>query len=313
MFAEDPFAARTVTRETRKNIIDVLAAEEIKWWGRLDEVAFLQRVWNVSEMPSTDYRFKSAAEDVHQHRVNNYDWDDDWIYGDTRFDVLGCVDDRFLAFLCEMVHPLVRDDVDEAERIVQWCNELLIANGWRLVPSKRIRGRPIYHAARADEPRNPAAAVALEAFARLDDPTVLRQHLDRIERDVDHDPDGAIGASKELVESVCRVILEDYGDRPKPATEVLDLYKAVAQHLKLNAEAVPDNAKGSQSAQRALRTLTTTVQSLAELRNELGTGHGRGRRSVTQPRHARLAFHAAWAVTEFLLATWHQRREADSP
>ena len=54
----------------------------------------------------------------------------------------------------------------------------------------------------------------------------------------------------------------------------------------------------------------TTVQSLAELRNELGSGHGRVRPSPALTRHVQLAVNAAVAVSEFLLDTWHARRAA---
>ena len=63
-------------------------------------------------------------------------------------------------------------------------------------------------------------------------------------------------------------------------------YLKVADLLELKAESVPGNAKGSEASQQVLRTLVTTVQSLAELRNELGIGgelrcrrHDAGRRS----------------------------------
>jgi hypothetical protein len=44
------------------------------------------------------------------------------------------------------------------------------------------------------------------------------------------------------------------------------------------------------------------------LRNQLGTGHGRNKRSAALTRHARLAFNAASAVAEFMLDTWHARK-----
>ncbi|WP_408656244.1 abortive infection family protein [Jatrophihabitans sp.] len=83
--------------------------------------------------------------------------------------------------------------------------------------------------------------------------------------------------------------------------------KQVATLLNLRADAVPESTKGSQSAAMILRTLTTTVQGLAELRNELGLGHGRSAASPALARHARLALNSAVAVSEFLLDTWHQR------
>lgn len=126
------------------------------------------------------------------------------------------------------------------------------------------------------------------------------------------DPAVAIASSKEMVESVCKIILDDYGIPYARNLDLIELYKETAKAMRLNAEAVPDSAKGSQAAQGALRALVTTVQRLAELRNELGLGHGRNRASQALTRHARLAFNTSSAVAEFLLDTWHERR-AEAP
>lgn len=157
-------------------------------------------------------------------------------------------------------------------------------------------------------PAPPVAELPLESFRRLRDPSVLKAHLKRIEGGIRDDPATAIGSSKELVESVCKIILEDYRTEYDRRDDVLALNKLVADTLRLSAESVPESARGSQAAQRALRSLVTTIQSLAELRNELGLGHGRTSTSPALERHARLAFHAARAVAEFLLETWHVRR-----
>jgi hypothetical protein len=58
-----------------------------------------------------------------------------------------------------------------------------------------------------------------------------------------------------------------------------------------------------------LRTLVTTIQSLAELRNELGIGHGQSTRSLALTRHARLALNATVTISEFVLDTWQARVE----
>jgi AbiJ N-terminal domain 3 len=60
-----------LTREVRQNIIDGLRLENVRWSGRLEEVEFLQRLYDLKTLPSTDGRFKDAAGDIWQHRVNN--------------------------------------------------------------------------------------------------------------------------------------------------------------------------------------------------------------------------------------------------
>jgi hypothetical protein len=153
----------------------------------------------------------------------------------------------------------------------------------------------------------------VEEFDRLDEPRVLHQHLDRISDGISRDPAAAIGSAKELVESTCKFILDDYNVTYPGDAGLLDLYKLAAQELRLTREAVPESAKGSRASHRVLQNLATAVQSLAELRNELGIGHGRTRTSPALTRHARLASNSARAVVEFLLETWHERRAKSVP
>jgi hypothetical protein len=79
---------RSISEVTRRDVLDFLSAEGISWSGRLEEVAFLERLWDLSALPSTDGRFTDASGDIRQHRVNNpSDWPDDWLFSDDRFDL----------------------------------------------------------------------------------------------------------------------------------------------------------------------------------------------------------------------------------
>lgn len=301
----------TITAITRRDITDYLSAEQVAWWGRLDEVDFLGRVWPLELMTSTDSRFKDAVGDIIQHRVRNYDWEDDWVYGDPRFELRNGRDDIFVRFLSEMLHPVVRSDPEQVEILLAFFNECLARDGWEVAEVSQLSGKPVFAGRPRTGLKSPARSLDLNDHDRLDDPAAIRDHLSRIERGLARDPAEAIASSKEMVETICKLILDDYGIAYAPRAEVLDLYKLVASALRLNAEAVPDSAKGSQAAQKTLRTLVTTIQSLAELRNELGLGHGRAKRSPALSRHGRLAFNAAVAVVEFLLDTWQVRRAAE--
>ena len=59
---------------------------------------------------------------------------------------------------------------------------------------------------------------------------------------------------------------------------------------------------------KLLANLGVVVQSLGEVRNLYGTGHGRThKKQVMQPRHARLAAGAATTLATFLLETHWER------
>jgi hypothetical protein len=305
-----PAPQQTISRETRREVMDTLALDGVEWSGRLEEQDFLGRIWDLSQIRSTDHRFPDAAGDIWQHRVHNpEDWDSDWIFHDDRFNLAECPDEDFVRFLCEMLHPLVRPDREEVEHFVTLFNECLEDDDWEIVTARRRRSGPIFEGRRRETLKRPTEALDLTRYERLDDPQVVRDHMRRIDRDLKNDPSGAIGSSKELVESVFKQILDDYGVSYARGDDLLALYKKVQKELRLNVEAVPDSKKGSAAAVKTLRSLVSTIQSLAELRNEIGSGHGRNRRAPALTRHGRLAFNASVAVVEFLLDTWHVRRQ----
>jgi hypothetical protein len=285
----------SIKRQTRRDIFDGLRIRGFAWRGDLEDVPFLERLWDLRSLPSTDARFRDAFGDVWQHRHNNWDWEDDWLYSDARFDLLGCADEQFLRFCEQLVHPVVRQDGSEAEALVGILNDALRRDGWELSATYRIAGQPVYQAVRTGD-RRAAEVLDISLHRRVADPVLFDDHIRRIETGLRADPPAAIGSAKELLETTCKVILEDYAAPYGTRDDVLDLYKKVATELKLNAEAVPDDAKGSRAAQGVLRQMSAAVQNLAELRNALGTGHGRGIRAGVLERHARLAVGASVTV-----------------
>ncbi len=89
-----------ITQVTRRDIVDAILAERVNWSGRLEEPEFLSRLFDLGALPSTDNRFSDAAGDIWQHRINNlFDWDDDWVFYDQRFNLMNSDDDIFLRFL----------------------------------------------------------------------------------------------------------------------------------------------------------------------------------------------------------------------
>jgi hypothetical protein len=141
-----------ITEITRRNIFDIIRVQKLNWAGKLEEAEFLARIFDLDSMPSYDSRFKNAADDIGQHRVNNpYDWNDDWIFSDKRFNLLRCEDEIFLRFLCEMLHPVVRDDKEEIERLRQLFNEHLSVDGYEIYQSAFISGYPVCSGRRKKE------------------------------------------------------------------------------------------------------------------------------------------------------------------
>jgi hypothetical protein len=140
-----------VSEVTRRAIADFYVVSELPWAGRLGEDEFLARLYDLSKMESTDPRLGTTAGDIRQHRKSFHDWPNDWVFSDERFDLLHAPAGEFLRFLCETVHPVVRPDVDEARHWVANYNSELQADGWRLVETKQLSGKPLFGAARIGE------------------------------------------------------------------------------------------------------------------------------------------------------------------
>jgi hypothetical protein len=133
-----------ISEVTRRNIFDFLSTSGLNWWGRLDEVGFLSRLYDLTEMPSTDRRVKNAAGDIHQHCVEWNDWPPNWIFTDSRFNLLRGDDMPLLKFLCETINPVVRTDEHDVLIMLAEYNTALAVDGWKLVEEKKLSGRSVF-------------------------------------------------------------------------------------------------------------------------------------------------------------------------
>ena len=304
-----PASRNRITAITRRRLFDSIALSGPGWSGRLQEPDFLGRIYDLSSLPSTDTRYDDAYRDIWQHRVNNLDWDDDWVFSDGRFNLAHGADEVVLAFLAEMLHPLVRSDESDIAALLVNFNEALARDGYELYASEWISGHAVYGWRRLDAFHGSAPELRLSERP-LTDPAVLEEHLTRIRAGLVADPAAAISSCKNLLESLFKIILDRSGESYGASEDVPQLYRKVADLLALRAESVPESARASQTSQQILRTLVTTVNSLAELRNELGIGHGQSSRSAALARHSRLALNATVTITEFVLDTWQARIES---
>ena len=259
-------------------------------------------------MPSTDGRFRDAAGDIWQHRVNNSDGEEDWVFYDRRFNLMNGDDETFLRFLCEMLHPAVRPDVTEAERLCQMLNLFLANDGFQLVERTRLSGKPVFTGRFVGVVGAPAITAARETLAGTD-PGYVAQQITRMEAAVVNDPGLAIGTAKELVETCCKTILTDRGVTFAKNADVPELVKLTSKELELTPDDIPEKAKAADTIKRLLSNLATITQGVAELRNHYGTGHGKaaGTKGL-QARHAKLAVGAASTLAVFLAETHNDRQ-----
>ena len=113
--------------------------------GKLSELDFLKRIYNLEQLPSYDGRYLNAEGDIWQHTVNNDDYQKGWAFDDERFKLSNGDDEIFLKFLCAVFHPAVREERGCWQECLISVNELLRMDGYELYPSGKISGRDIYN------------------------------------------------------------------------------------------------------------------------------------------------------------------------
>lgn len=157
----------------------------------------------------------------------------------------------------------------------------------------------------------PGAARWLADFAKDGHFPHLQAHLRRIEDSVEQDPEAAIGAAKELLETICKTILVASGDVEPKGTfgELLASTRKCLGQLPTSPKVANFIAKNTgdriKAVQQTLKGLAQTAEGLSDLRNRHGTGHGREGRSISvmKPRHARLAVGAACSLAAYFAET----------
>lgn len=307
----DKIQEEDISESTRRNIIDELRINNVRWWGKLSEGEFLSRVFDLYALPSHDNRYTNAASDISQHRERNNDWSDDWVFSDHRFNLMHCPDEVFLRFLCEMVHPVAREEED-ANVLVSIFNQHLAASGYEVIPIARISGKQIFAAKRRALDYVPALQAG-KSLAQTLDADYISQQFTRMNASIDKDPELAIGTAKEFLETICKTILRDCGDTAVyNKLDLPQLVKKVRQELQILPEDVPHHAKGAETVKRILSSLGNISQGLAEFRSLYGSGHGKDAKTIgLQPRHARLAVNSASTLAVFLYETYVERKGSE--
>jgi hypothetical protein len=116
---------------------------------------------------------------------------------------------------------------------------------------------------------------------------------------------GAIGAAKELTESVLKAVLQRLGEpAPRPRDDFLTISGLVRVALKVRLKQAAPDPDGIETSDKFQAHLGGLLQDLDEWRNLYGTGHGRRKLpSGLASRHGRLAIDAAEAYVRFLVTT----------
>jgi len=146
-----------ITNVTRRDVFEVLAKGfeqdnfftschyQFDFFGKLNPVDFLNRIYPLKNYPSTDYRFTNAEDDIYSHTITNpNDYPVDWLFIDDRFPLKQGKDEDLLQFLCEIFHPEVRNENIDWRICYERLNNLLRQDNYELYPKGQISGRDYF-------------------------------------------------------------------------------------------------------------------------------------------------------------------------
>lgn len=137
----------------------------------------------------------------------------------------------------------------------------------------------------------------------------LLTRIRNIERTSETSPADAIGSAKELIEAVCKDIIERCGELPDKAANPSALVRHAVKCLDLAPDDIEERSRGVDAIRATLNGLGNIAHQMDEIRSLYGSGHGRSSsaRGLT-PRHARLAVGSAATLCLFLVETFESQQ-----
>ena len=282
-----------ITETTRCNIFDELRIKKIVWHGSLSEIEFLNRVFDLKKKPSNDYRLADMEKDISQHRGEFFDWEDDWVFGDPRLNLLGCEDQVFLKFLCEMIHPLVRSDESEVKILLDIFNKHLKNDGFKIVIQKHVSGKPVFHGISSNE-----FSVPFENIEKVGREFIKEQVKKCEDKLSEGDFDGVVTNARSLLESAMRDIYKKIkGKDMQSKGDLIKDFKEIKKLLYL------------EDMNQLISGLTSTVNGIATMSNKMADRHDR--ENEPERHHAKLAFNSVKTVVDFLYDASENLKDAE--
>lgn len=292
-----------ITATTRKNIADALKVSQLWYNGQLEEPDFLNRLYDLKQLKSRDYRYKNAYDDIYQHMVMNNDWDEGWVFTDTRFNLMHTSDEEYLTFLAETLHPAVRTDKKEISQMQEIYNNHLKNDGYEIIQVKEISGKPVFE----------GRLKTIGSSHQVENKTEIKKYLnteyvnkkiDSMNESISNDTELAIGMAKEFIETVCKSILKKHNKTIDKNWNLGQLIKNTYNILDFKSQEANNPQKAENCIIQVLKGTTTIINGITELRNAYGTGHGKEADFVTlESKYARLIVGMVSELVIFFLAT----------
>lgn len=139
----------------------------------------------------------------------------------------------------------------------------------------------------------------------------VESHIRRIRDALTDDPELAIGQTKELLETVLKLVLGEFGNHE--GDDFPKLLKRAQATLGLDPKDVDGATPGSESFRRLLGALAQIALSVNEMRKLYGTGHGKARAPKLDRAAAHLIVGAGASLAAYLMERHRDRGRDPKP
>ena len=184
-----------------------------------------------------------------------------------------------------------------------------IQAGWRDEDRKRIQqvlaehGLSYHQGGKILGGSTGAPTRSLEAALKSRDLHAVEEEFKRCVENVESDPGAGLTAACAGLESLLKHYIHDEKLELPGDKSIGPLWKVVRAHLGLGTDLVGEDQK------KLTGGLSSVIDGVGALRTHAGSAHGGGRdRATVEPRHARLAIHAAHTLAVFLIEEWNARK-----
>jgi len=151
-----------------------------------------------------------------------------------------------------------------------------------------------------------APSISLEQSISKRNIPVLNEEFDRAIRSVETSTKEALSAACNILESLCKIYIEEEGLEMPTKQDLQPIWNVVRKDLGFDPAKIEDR-----DLKEILSGLIATVNGVGALRTHASTAHGAGAKNYkVEPRHARLAIHAAHTVVLFVLESWDKKKKS---
>ena len=149
-----------------------------------------------------------------------------------------------------------------------------------------------------------APSISLEESIRKKNLPILDDEFARAMRTVETSPREAVSAACNILESVCKIYIEEEGLEMPAKQDLKAVWNIVRKALGFDPSLIEDA-----DLREILTGLIAVANGIGAFRTHASSAHGSGStRYKLEPRHARLAVHAAHTVVLFVIETWEKRQ-----